>query len=84
MKIEAYTLSGCNHCTSLKELFRRANVDYTEIIVTKDVTIEQFKEWYPDVVYFPFVVIDGVKVGTLVETVKLFVEKGLVTSKNKE
>ena len=83
MEIVAYTLVGCSHCNTLKELFRRAKTDYTEVMVKRDVTLEEFTNMYPRVTNFPFVVIDGIEIGDLVETVKLFVSKGLVTSSKK-
>jgi glutaredoxin len=84
MKIEAYTLPGCPSCNHLKELFRRAEVDYKEIIIRRDLSKESFSEKYPAVKGFPFVVIDDSPVGGLVETVKLFVKEGLVSSNKKE
>lgn len=81
MIIEAYTLPGCSSCNHLKELFKRAEVDYKEIMVRKDITVEEFTSYFPGVTSFPFVVIDGEKIGSLVDTAKLFVAKGLVSSK---
>lgn len=80
MEITAYTLPGCSHCKTLRELFKRANTEYTEIILKKDMTLEDFGSMYPHINSFPFVVIDGKEVGDLVQTVKLFVVKGLVSS----
>ena len=82
--IIAYTLPGCSHCVSLKELFRRAGVEYSECVVKKDMSVEEFHIQYPGIISFPYVVIDQVPVGGLVETVKLFVQKGLVTSSKKQ
>ena len=83
MEVVAYTLPGCTHCTNLKELFRRAQVDYKEVRVKADITVEDFQSQYPDIFSFPFVVIDGEQVGGLVDTVKLFVKEGLVSSSRK-
>jgi glutaredoxin len=84
MEIIAYTLPGCSHCTNLKELFRRADVDYTEVKVKSDITVDDFQKEYPSIVSFPFVVIDKTPVGGLVETVKLFVSNGLIQSSKKQ
>jgi glutaredoxin 3 len=83
MKIQAYTLPTCNYCVTLKELFRRASVEYTEIMVKKDITTEEFSKLYPNVGVFPFIVVDNEPIGGLVETIKLFLEKGLVSSSKK-
>lgn len=84
MEIVAYTLSGCSHCKTLKELFKRAKTDYTEVVVKRDMSLDEFSSTYPHITVFPFVVVNGNQIGGLVETVKLFVAQGLVTSsKNK-
>jgi len=83
MEIKAYTLPTCNYCVSLKELFRRANVEYTEVMVKKDLTVEDFQKEYPGVGVFPFVVIDQKPIGGLVETIRLFLDEGLITAPNK-
>lgn len=82
--IIAYTLSGCSHCVSLKELFRRSGVEYSELVVKRDVSIQEFHNQYPGINSFPYVVIDEAPIGGLVETVKLFVQQGLITSSKKQ
>jgi glutaredoxin len=81
MEIIAYTLEGCSSCGILKELFKRADVSYKEKMVNRDVTLEDFKQQFPEVSQFPFVVIDGEPIGGLIEVTKLFVQKGMVSSK---
>jgi glutaredoxin len=81
MEIIAYTLPGCSSCNVLKELFQRAEVEYTETTIHKDISLEKFTQDYPNVLGFPYVVIDGERIGGLVEVAKLFVGKGLVSSK---
>jgi len=83
MEITAYTLPGCSSCTTLKELFKRANVSYEEKIVKEDISLEEFTQLYSSVRAFPFVVVDGEPLGGLVDTVKLFVQQGLVSSTKK-
>jgi len=86
MEIKAFTTPGCKYCITLKELFNRANVEYEEIIVgdkENQFSREMFVEMYPDVIGYPFVVIDGEPIGSLVEVAKLFLKKGLVSSPKK-
>jgi len=89
MKITAYTTSGCFYCIQLKELFKRANIEY-ELVECHDVdplfveNYKQLKRDYPDVAGYPFVVIDGEKIGGIVETAKFLKEKGLVSSRKNE
>jgi len=78
MEIVAYTNPGCSHCTTLKKLFHRAKVEYTEVTIGRDINFQLFKEQFPFAEGYPYVIIDGVHVGGLVETAKLFLEKGLV------
>ena len=86
MEIKAYTKVGCKFCGNLIELFERANVEYTTIVVGEKANqcpSKVFREKYPEVIGFPFVVIDGEKIGGLVEVAKLFLEKNLVSVKKK-
>jgi len=78
MEIVAYTNPGCSHCTTLKKLFKRAAVSYTEVSIGRDITAEDFRLQYPFAIGYPYVTIDGKEIGGLVETAKLFLEKGLV------
>ena len=50
------------------------------MVLVINVLIE-FNNLYPGVRSFPYVIIDDNPVGGLVETVKLFVKEGLVSSK---
>jgi glutaredoxin 3 len=81
MDITIYTTSGCTYCQKIKELMRRADIEYETILVGKDISREEFKMKYPFAPGFPYTIIDGQEIGGIVETVKLFVEKGLVSSK---
>lgn len=83
MEIVAYTNPGCSHCTTLKKLFKRALVEYTEVVIDRDITFQLFKEKFPLAGGYPYVIIDGKEVGGLVETAKIFLEKGLVDAPKK-
>lgn len=81
MDIHIYKSPGCGYCVKVIELMERANVQYQTTTIGKDITLNEFKSLYPNAKGFPYVIIDGNVVGGLVETVKLFVEKGLVSSR---
>ncbi len=83
MKIKIYTSPGCFYCTQLKELLRRADLDYEQQIIEGSILTEQFKIDFPDVRGFPHVIIDDESIGGLIETAKLLVQKGLVSSGKK-
>ena len=83
MQIKAYTAPGCFYCDQLKELFRRADVKYQMVIIESEDDRERFRKDFPRAGGYPYVLVDGKHVGGLVETAKLFLEKGLVSSKQK-
>ena len=59
MDIKMYAQVGCKFCTNLEELFRRADLEYTKIVVGQQANqcpMDLFKEKYPEVLGFPFVV----------------------------
>jgi glutaredoxin len=84
MDITIYTTLGCSYCTTIKELMDRANVEYTAILVGKDMLLEEFRNLYPKAAGFPYCIIDDVPVGGLMETAKYFTQRGLVSSKKNE
>ena len=83
MDIKIYTNSGCVWCARTKELMARANLEYTETLWDSMSPIEQreLQNKYPDVQAFPVVIIDDEFIGGLVDTAKLFLKKGLVSSR---
>lgn len=83
MNIHIYKTTGCSYCTKIIELMERAGVPYHSSLVGVDITREEFKELYPKASGFPYVIIDDEPIGGLTEAVKLFVEKGLVSSRKK-
>ena len=83
MEIIAYTSPGCFYCEQLKELFKRANVEYETIIVDTMLERQEFKEKYPDAIGYPHVIIDGEEYKGIVPVAKLFLQKGLVSPPQK-
>ena len=61
----------------------RADVEYTALLVGKDISQQEFKTKYPNAVGFPYTIIDDKIIGGIIETVKLFVDMGLVSSQKK-
>tara|TARA_Y100000004_G_scaffold39834_1_gene42949 strand:+ start:27 stop:281 length:255 start_codon:yes stop_codon:yes gene_type:complete len=81
MDIKVYTVPGCRYCDQVKELFHRAEVEYDAVVLNTPELKEQFKQDNPEAVGFPHVIIDGEIIGGLVDTAKLFLQKGLVSSR---
>lgn len=80
MEIKVYTSPGCFYCTQVKELFKRAELEYEESVIDETNRAE-FRAKYPLAVSFPFVLIDNEPVGGLVETARILVKRGLVSAK---
>jgi glutaredoxin len=83
MDIKIYTSSTCGWCLKIKELLKRAEVEYTEYRLGVDFTREEFSEMFKDRNSFPTMTVDGEYIGGLTESVRYFVEKGLVSSSKK-
>ena len=91
MNITEYTTADCFYCFQLKELFKRANIEaeIIEIVSPEPGATEceegtmwrwQFADKFPDIMAFPYVIIDGEGVGGLVPTAKRLVKEGLVSA----
>ena len=80
MNIKIYSSPGCFYCEQMKELCKRAEVEYEEQVMGKDMTQEEFQKLYPEVQGFPFVIINGEEIGGGVESAKYFIKEGLVSA----
>ena len=56
MKKIVYSKPNCPGCDTLKAKFKAEGVDYVEIMLGKDMTIEAFKDKFPTVRSVPHVV----------------------------
>ena len=83
MEIIIYSQQGCSYCEHMKELCTRADVSYKEVLVDIDIPKHVFTKQFPQANSFPFVVIDGKRIGGLVESAKYFIQEGLVSAKRK-
>lgn len=83
MKIQIFTIPGCNYCNHVKELMKRANLEYSSYVVGQDITKETMIKRYPLAKGYPYVIIDGEVIGGLHQTAKFLIDKGVVSSKKK-
>ena len=67
MKLEVYSKDGCSHCVNLKNFLERKNIVYNEYKIGENITLETFKEKWPDVRYLPLVVSDNEKIDNYIE-----------------
>ena len=87
MNITIYTTEGCSWCRKMKELCRRANVEYTEVRWSslndneKTSFVTKYRGKFTGT--FPAATIDEVFYSGLVPVAKKFMADGLVTAPNK-
>tara|TARA_B100000902_G_scaffold353359_1_gene364746 strand:- start:961 stop:1236 length:276 start_codon:yes stop_codon:yes gene_type:complete len=88
MNITLYTQQGCPSCAHAKQLCNRAQVEFTEIEpgAPNQIAKWEFQEQFPAIRGFPFIVIKqegeaDIQMIGVVELAKLFLKKGLVSSK---
>ena len=77
MDIKIYSAEGCFYCEQMKELCKRAEVEYE----SEDIDSLKLAELYPDAKSYPYVIIDGEEIGGLVEAAKYFIKEGLVSAR---
>ena len=77
MDIKIHTTDGCFYCDQMKELCKRAKVEYE----TVDTSADKLREMFPDARGYPHVVIDGNEIGGLIDAAKFFLKEGLVSAK---
>ena len=87
MNITIYTTEGCGWCGQMKELCRRANVEYIEVLwsTLDDDEKTSFMSKYQGKFSgrFPAAIIDDVFYSGLVDVAKKFMADGLVTAPKK-
>ena len=83
MEVTLYTIKGCNYCDMTKELMRRASLDYTLVLVGRDMTKAQMEKKFPLAKGFPYVIIDGQAIPGLQATAKYLVDRGFASKMRK-
>jgi glutaredoxin 3 len=65
-----YTRNGCPYCTKIKEVYNQKGWAYTEYVLDRNFTRDQFRSEFGSSATFPQVLINGQKMGGCTETVK--------------
>jgi glutaredoxin len=78
MEIKIYTQPGCSHCTHIRTLLGRANLNWQELILGQDISLEVFRSTYPSVNGVPFVVMDGESFYQITDVAKKLLKEGLI------
>jgi len=79
MKVIVYSKPNCQFCVKAKALLTQLEIEYTEKVVTKDISLEElFEELGKPVRTIPQIVIDKNHIGGFNELREYFVDKGKI------
>tara|TARA_R110001599_G_scaffold13186_1_gene60432 strand:+ start:116 stop:397 length:282 start_codon:yes stop_codon:yes gene_type:complete len=79
MNITVYSKPACQFCDKAKALLTQLDYEYTEKVVTKDISLEElFEELGKTVRTIPQIVIDENHIGGFNELREYFVDKGKI------
>jgi len=82
MNVTVYSKPNCQFCDKAKALLTQLKHEYTEKVVTKDISLEElFKELGKTVRTIPQIVIDENHIGGFNELREHFVDKGMINYK---
>ena len=82
MTITVYSKPACQFCVKAKDLLTRLGYEYTEKVVTKDISLEEFfKELGKTVRVIPQIVIDDEHIGSFNELTEYFADQGKINYK---
>ena len=82
MQVTVYSKPACQFCDKAKALLTQLKIEYTEKVVTKDISLEElFKELGKTVRTIPQIVIDENHIGGFNELREHFVDKGMINYK---
>ena len=82
MTIIVYSKPACVYCDKAKALLTRLGFEYTEKVVTKDITLpELFEELGKQVRTIPQITIDGKHIGGYNDLTEYFLEQGKINFK---
>lgn len=56
MSLIVYSQPNCPGCVTLKNKYKEEGVVFTEVVIGKDITVDEFKQRFPTVRSVPFVV----------------------------
>ena len=82
MQVIVYSKPACQFCDKAKALLTQLKIEYTEKVVTKDISLEElFKELGKTVRTIPQIVIDENHIGGYNELTEYFADKGKINYK---
>ena len=85
MAIIVYSKPACVYCDKTKALLTRLGLEYTEKVVSKDLSLEElFKELGKQVRTIPQIVIDEKLIGCYNELIEYFINKDKINFKGEK
>ena len=85
MAIIVYSKPACVYCDKTKALLTRLGLEYTEKVVSKDLSLEElFKELGKQVRTIPQIVIDEKLIGGYNELIEYFINQGKINFKGEK
>ena len=85
MAIIVYSKPACVYCDKTKALLTRLGLEYTEKVVSKDLSLEElFKELGKQVRTIPQIVIDEKHIGGYNELIEHFINQGKINFKGEK
>ena len=85
MAIIVYSKPACVYCEKAKALLTRLGLEYTEKVVSKDLSLEElFKELGKQVRTIPQIVIDEKHIGGYNELIEHFINQGKINFKGEK
>jgi glutaredoxin len=68
--ILVYTKDNCPHCVKAKTLLQVRGLEYSEVVIGKDITREEFMEAFPNARTVPQIIFDDKNIGGYEELVQ--------------
>jgi glutaredoxin 3 len=68
--ILVYTKDNCPHCVKAKTLLQVRGLEYSEVVIGKDITREEFMEAFPNARTVPQIIFDNKNIGGYEELVQ--------------
>ena len=50
-----YTKDNCDKCVIFKNIFNENNLEYEEIKLGRDITVQEFREKFPEIIMLPVI-----------------------------
>lgn len=77
MMFTIYTRKGCKYCTYIKQVMDFSDLKYIVYELDRDFTREEFQQEFGENISFPQIVLDDIKLGGCLESIKYMQEHNI-------